>query len=60
LNKFLKNFNFFYLLKIKESDLKELSKNANEYGSEFVDIFYKTFDSKRHVNSWQNGIMFFF
>jgi len=29
-------------------DLKELSNSANEYGSDFVHIFYKTLDTKRH------------
>lgn len=31
-----------------EESVKEISKLANEYGSEFVNVFYKTLDTKRH------------
>ncbi len=29
--------------------VKEIAKLANEYGTEFVNVFYKTFDNKRQV-----------
>lgn len=35
---------------IKQESVREISKLANEYGSDFVNIFYKTLDQKRHVN----------
>ena len=30
--------------------VKEISKLANEYGTDFVNLFYKSLDTKRHVN----------
>ena len=33
----------------QKENIKEISKLANEYGTEFVNVFYKTLDSKRHV-----------
>ncbi len=32
--------------------VKEISKLANEYGTEFVNLFYKSLDTKRHVRSF--------
>lgn len=32
-----------------EESVKEISKLANQYGSEFVNVFYRNFDTKRHV-----------
>jgi hypothetical protein len=34
-----------------EDSIKEISKLANEYGTEFVNVFYKTLDTKRHVSN---------
>ena len=35
---------------VDESDVKKVSTDANKYGSEFVNVFYKTLDNKRHVS----------
>ena len=35
---------------VDETDVKEISTLANKYGSEFVNVFYKTLDNKRHVS----------
>jgi hypothetical protein len=32
--------------------VKEISKLANEYGTDFVNLFYKSLDTKRHVNHY--------
>ena len=34
-----------------EESVKEISKLANQYGSEFVNVFYRNFDTKRNVSN---------